>query len=525
MPKVLIADKMSPRAAEIFAERGVEVDVIPGLDRDQLIACIGDYDGLAVRSSTKVTAKVLAAAKNLKVIGRAGIGIDNIDLNAATAAGVVVMNTPFGNSITTAEHAIAMILSLARQIPQANASTHAGKWEKSKFMGVELMGKVLGIIGCGNIGAVVADRAQGLKMRVIAFDPFLSPERAAELGVEKVELDDMLARADFISLHTPLTDATRNIIDAAAIQKMKKGVRIINCARGGLIVEADLKAGLENGHIAGAGLDVLSDEPATDNMLFGMDSVIVTPHLGASTTEAQEKVAVQVAEQMADYLVSGAVTNALNMPSVTAEEAPRLRPYMKLAEQLGSFAGQVTESGLNAVIIEYEGHAAELNTKPLTAIVLQGLLSPLMESVNMVNAPVIARERDIDVSEVTHERASAYQTLIKLTIKTEAQTRSVAGTLFAGERPRIVEIKDIPIDAALGPNMLFITNKDKPGFIGALGTTLGDAGINIATFHLGRAAQGGDAIALIEVDQAPIDSVMQSICRLPQVVQVKALSF
>ncbi len=525
MPKVLIADKMSPRAAEIFAERGVQVDVIPGLDRDQLIACIGDYDGLAVRSSTKVTAKVLAAAKNLKVIGRAGIGIDNIDLNAATAAGVVVMNTPFGNSITTAEHAIAMILSLARQIPQANASTHAGKWEKSKFMGVELMGKVLGIIGCGNIGAVVADRAQGLKMRVIAFDPFLSPERAAELGVEKVELDDMLARADFISLHTPLTDATRNIIDAAAIQKMKKGVRIINCARGGLIVEADLKAGLENGHIAGAGLDVLSDEPATDNMLFGMDSVIVTPHLGASTTEAQEKVAVQVAEQMADYLVSGAVTNALNMPSVTAEEAPRLRPYMKLAEQLGSFAGQVTESGLDAVIIEYEGHAAELNTKPLTAIVLQGLLSPLMESVNMVNAPVIARERDIDVSEVTHERASAYQTLIKLTIKTEAQTRSVAGTLFAGERPRIVEIKDIPIDAALGPNMLFITNKDKPGFIGALGTTLGDAGINIATFHLGRAAQGGDAIALIEVDQAPIDSVMQSICRLPQVVQVKALSF
>ncbi len=525
MPKVLIADKMSPRAAEIFAERGVQVDVIPGLDRDQLIACIGDYDGLAVRSSTKVTAKVLAAAKNLKVIGRAGIGIDNIDLNAATAAGVVVMNTPFGNSITTAEHAIAMILSLARQIPQANASTHAGKWEKSKFMGVELMGKVLGIIGCGNIGAVVADRAQGLKMRVIAFDPFLSPERAAELGVEKVELDDMLARADFISLHTPLTDATRNIIDAAAIQKMKKGVRIINCARGGLIVEADLKAGLENGHIAGAGLDVLSDEPATDNMLFGMDSVIVTPHLGASTTEAQEKVAVQVAEQMADYLVSGAVTNALNMPSVTAEEAPRLRPYMKLAEQLGSFAGQVTESGLDAVIIEYEGHAAELNTKPLTAIVLQGLLSPLMESVNMVNAPVIARERDIDVSEVTHERASAYQTLIKLTIKTEAQTRSVAGTLFAGERPRIVEIKDIPIDAALGPNMLFITNKDKPGFIGALGTTLGDAGINIATFHLGRAAQGGDAIALIEVDQAPIDSVMQSICSLPQVVQVKALSF
>jgi D-3-phosphoglycerate dehydrogenase len=525
MPKVLIADKMSPLAAEIFEARGVDVDVKPGMSPDQLIACIGDYDGLAVRSATKATAKVLAAAKNLKVIGRAGIGVDNIDVPAATAAGVCVMNTPFGNSITTAEHTIAMIMALSRQIPHANASTHAGKWEKSKFMGVEIMAKVLGIIGCGNIGAVVADRAQGLKMRVIAYDPYLSPERAGELGVEKVELDDLLARADFISLHTPLTDATRDIINAESIAKMKPGVRIVNCARGGLIVEEDLKAGLESGQIAAAGLDVFAHEPATESPLFGMENVVATPHLGASTTEAQEKVALQVAEQMSDYLISGAVTNALNMPSVTAEEAPRLKPYMRLAEQLGSFAGQLTESGLEGVTLEYEGNVAELNTRPLTAVVLQGLLSPLMESVNMVNAPVIARERDIDVTEIKHERAGAYQTLIKLTVSTQKQSRSISGTLFAGAHPRIVEIKGIPMDAELGPNMLFITNKDKPGFIGSLGTTLGDAGINIATFHLGRAAPGGDAIALIEIDGAPAGQVMQDIRALEQVVQVKALTF
>jgi len=525
MPRVLISDKMSPLAAEIFAERGVDVDVKPGMTPEELIACIGDYDGLAIRSATKVTANVLNAATNLKVIGRAGIGVDNVDVNAATAAGVVVMNTPFGNSITTAEHAIAMIMSLSRQIPQANASTHAGKWEKSKFMGVEIMGKVLGIIGCGNIGAVVADRAQGLKMRVVAYDPYLSPERAEELGVEKVELDHLFARADFISLHTPLTDATRDIIDAKAIAAMKPGVRIVNCARGGLIVEADLMKGLESGRIAGVGLDVFAVEPAIDNPLFGMDNVIATPHLGASTTEAQEKVALQVAEQLADYLMTGAVTNALNMPSVTAEEAPRLKPYMKLAEQLGSFSGQVTESALKGVTIEYEGHCTELNTRPLTAVVLQGLLSPLMESVNMVNAPVIAKERDIDVSEIKHDRAGAYLTLIKLTVTTEKQTRSVAGTLFAGAHPRIVEIKDITVDAEMGPNMLFVTNKDKPGFIGNLGTTLGDAGINIATFHLGRAKAGGDAIALIEIDQEPDEAVMEAVCNLPQVVQVKSLRF
>ena len=525
MSKVLISDSLSPRAVEIFRERGVEVDVKTGLKPDELKAIIGEYDGLAIRSATKVTKDLLSAASRLKVVGRAGIGVDNVDIPAATSRGVVVMNTPFGNSITTAEHAIAMMFALAREIPVANASTQAGRWEKNRFMGVELTAKVLGVVGCGNIGSIVADRALGLKMRVVAFDPYLSHERAVDLGVEKVELDELLARADFITLHTPLTDGTRNLLNAESLAKTRKGVRIINCARGGLIVEEDLKAAIESGHVAGAALDVFAAEPAKDNPLFGMDQVICTPHLGASTTEAQENVALQVAEQMADYLVSGAVVNALNMASVSAEDAPKLRPYMALAEQLGSFAGQITESGLKGVTVEYEGHVAELNTRPLTALVLMGLLQPLLDSVNMVNAPVIARERDIEITETKRERASDYQTLIRVIVETEQRARSLTGTLFGGEKPRIVGIEDVPIEAEVSSNMLFIRNEDKPGFIGHLGTTLGDAGVNVATFHLGRTAPGENAIALVSVDQKISDELLHRIEALPSVVRAKALSF
>ncbi|TAN78391.1 MAG: phosphoglycerate dehydrogenase [Magnetospirillum sp.] len=525
MPKVLISDKLSPAAVQIFKDRGIETDVKVGLTPDELKAIIGNYDGLAIRSNTKVTADVLAAAGNLKVVGRAGIGVDNVDVPAATARGVVVMNTPFGNSITTAEHAIAMMFALARDIPEANASTHAGKWEKSRFMGVELTGKVLGIVGCGNIGAIVADRAQGLRMRVIAYDPFLSVERAKELNVEKVELDELFPRADFITLHTPLTDATRNIIDAKAMARMKKGVRIINCARGGLVVEEDLKVAIESGHVAGAALDVFKVEPAKDNGLFGNDKVVCTPHLGASTSEAQENVALQVAEQMADYLLTGAVTNAINMPSVSAEDAPKLRPYMTLSNQLGSFAGQLTETGIKDVKIEYLGHVATLNTKPLTAIVLEGLLKPMNEAVNMVNAPVIAKERNIKVSEVKSETEGDYHTLIRLTVVTDQRERSVAGTLFGGDKARLVDIKGIPIEAELGPNMLYVTNQDKPGFIGSLGTVLGQAGVNIATFHLGRSEAGGDAILLTQVDQPVSAELLEKVRALPQVVQAKSLRF
>jgi D-3-phosphoglycerate dehydrogenase / 2-oxoglutarate reductase len=525
MTRVLIADDLSPRAAEIFRERGIEADVKVGLTPAELESVIAGYDGLAVRSATKATAKIIAAATRLKVIGRAGIGVDNVDILAATQRGIVVMNTPHGNSVTTAEHAIAMMFALARQIPAADFSTQAGKWEKSRFVGVELMGKVLGIVGCGNIGSIVADRAQGLKMKVIAFDPYLSDDRAKDLNVEKVSLDQLFARADFITLHTPLTDGTRHMINAGAIAKMKPGVRIINCARGELVVEEDLKAALASGHVAGLALDVFAVEPAKSNLLFGSDKLVATPHLGASTAEAQEKVALQVAEQMADFLLTGAVTNALNMPSVTAEEAPRLKPYMALAQQLGSFAGQMTHSGLKAVKIEYEGHAAELNTRPLTAVALAGLLGPLLDSVNMVNAPVIARERNIEVSEIKHSRPSDYQTLIRLTVTTDRQSRDVAGTLFGGDKPRLVQIKGIAVEAELGRHMLYVTNRDKPGFIGRLGTLLGAEGVNIATFHLGRSGPGEDAIALIEVDERLDDALLARIRQIPDVVQATALSF
>jgi len=525
MVKVLISDSMSSRAEEIFLNRGIEVQVKTGMHEDELIASIGDFDGLAVRSATKVTNRVLSAAKNLKVVGRAGIGVDNVDLESATTNGVVVMNTPFGNAITTAEHAIAMIMALARQIPMADSSTQEGKWEKSRFVGVEVTGKTLGIIGCGNIGSIVADRALGLKMKVIAFDPFLTKEHAGDIGVEKVELDKLLIRSDFISLHTPLTDNTRGIIDATALAKTKVGVRIVNCARGGLVVEKDLEAALKSGHVAGAALDVFEIEPAKSNSLFGIENLVCTPHLGASTTEAQVNVAIQVAEQMADYLISGSVVNALNMPSVSAEEAPRLRPYIKLAEQLGSFAGQMTESGIKEVSIEYEGDAAELNIKALNAAVLKGLLSPLLEGVNMVSAPVMANQRGVDVSDIRHDRRLNYQTLIRLTITTENQTRSVAGTLFADDKPRLVNVKGVPMEAELSEHMLYVNNIDRPGLIGGLGTILGKAGVNIGSFHLGRTEPGGDAIALVEVDGEISSKVLQSVENLPNVVQAKVLSF
>jgi len=525
MPKVLISDSLSPAAVKIFQERGIEVDQKVGLKPEELKEIIGQYDGLAIRSATKVTKEILAAATKLKVVGRAGIGVDNVDVPAATSRGVIVMNTPFGNSITTAEHALALLFAVARQIPAANASTQAGKWEKNRFMGVELYGKTLGVIGCGNIGAIVADRALGLKMKVVAFDPFLSVERAQQLGVEKVELDALLHRADFITLHTPLTEQTKGVLDAAALAKCKQGVRIINCARGGLVDEAALKAALESGQVAGAGFDVFVEEPAKSNVLFGLENMVCTPHLGAATSEAQENVALQVAEQISDYLMTGAVVNALNMPSVSAEDAPKLRPYMKLAEQLGSLAGQTIETGVKAVAIEYEGHVAGLNTKPLTAIALMGLLKPLMESVNMVNAPVIARERNIAVSETRRERAADYQTLIRVIVESESGKRCVTGTLVAGEKPRLVNIDGVAIEAELTPHMLFVQNQDQPGFIGRLGTKLGQAGANIANFNLGRDHAGGNALSLVAIDAGIAPTLLDEINKLPSVVRATALAF
>lgn len=526
MPKVLISDALSETAVNIFKERGVDVDYQPtlGKDKEKLLSIIGDYDGLAVRSATKAMAPVIAAGKKLKVIGRAGIGVDNIEIPAATAAGIVVMNTPYGNAITTAEHAIAMMFALVRKIPQANQSTHEGRWEKSAFMGAEVFGKTLGVIGCGNIGSIVADRAVGLKMRVVAFDPFLTEERAIELGVEKVDLDGLLARADIVTLHTPLTDKTRNILSKENIAKLKSGAYIVNCARGGLVDEAALKEALDEDRLAGAALDVYETEPAKEHPLFGHPRVVATPHLGASTTEAQENVAIQVAEQMADYLVRGAVSNALNSPSVTAEEAPRLKPYIALAEKLGAFAGQLTESAVEKIEISFEGEVAALNTKPLVASAVAGVLKPMLSEVNIVNAPVIAKDRGISVSETSNDDADAYDSIIRLKLVTENQERTVSGTVF-GPAPRIVEIKGVDMEAAFAPHMLYVTNEDKPGFIGALGQTLGEAGVNIATFNLGREEPGVSAIALVAVDEPITDEVLEKVRALSHVMQAKALTF
>ncbi len=526
-PKVLISDALSPAAVAIFKERGIDVDFQPGLgkDKDKLAATIDGFDGLAIRSATKVTAKILEQAKSLKVIGRAGIGVDNVDIPAATARGIIVMNTPFGNSITTAEHAITLMLSLARQIPEADASTRAGKWEKNKFLGVEIFGKTLGVIGCGNIGSIVADRALGMKMKVIAYDPYLSDERALNLGVEKVELDELLRRADFITLHTPLTDKTRNIINAESLALTKKGVRLINCARGGLIDEAALFEALKSGRVAGAALDVFVSEPATESPLFGLHNVVCTPHLGASTTEAQENVALQIAEQMSDYLIRGAISNAVNFPSISAEEAPRLKPFVALAEKLGSFAGQLTETGIKQVHVSYEGIVAQMNTRALTSAAIAGLLRPMLQDVNVVSAPIVAKDRGIVVEETRREAEGDYESLITVTVVTDRQTRSVAGTVYADGRPRLINIKGIRMDAEFGPSMLYVTNLDKPGFVGRFATLLAEAGINIATFHLGRDSAGGNAIALVEIDGTVSPNLLAKVQQIPNVQQVKPLRF
>ncbi|WP_267347310.1 phosphoglycerate dehydrogenase [Sphingomonas sp. GM_Shp_2] len=525
MPKVLISDKMDPKAAQIFRERGVEVDEITGKTPDELKAIIGQYDGLAIRSSTKVTKDILAHATNLKVVGRAGIGVDNVDIPAASAQGVVVMNTPFGNSITTAEHAIALMFALARQLPEADASTQAGKWEKNRFMGVELTSKTLGLIGAGNIGSIVADRALGLKMKVVAYDPFLTPERALEMGVEKVTLDELLARADFITLHTPLTEQTRNILSAENLAKTKKGVRIINCARGGLIDEAALKQGLDSGHIGGAALDVFVTEPAKESPLFGTPNFISTPHLGASTNEAQVNVAIQVAEQMADYLVTGGITNALNVPSLSAEEAPKLKPYMALAEKLGSLVGQLAHGGIARISVHSEGAAAELNQKPIVSAVLAGFLRVHSDTVNMVNAPFLAKDKGIEVREVRTEREGDYHTLVRVSVKTSDGERSVVGTLFGNEAPRLVELFGIKVEADLDGPMLYVVNEDAPGFIGRLGTTLGEAGVNIATFHLGRRSAGGEAVVLLSLDEVVSAELLATVKALPGVKTAMGLKF
>lgn len=523
--KVLIADALSPTAISVFQDRGIDADVKVGMPADELVQCIAAYNGVAVRSASKITADVIANANRLKVIGRAGIGVDNIDVKAATVRGIIVMNTPLGNAITTAEHAISMMMALARKIPAADQSTQQGLWEKSKFVGVEIFGKTLGVIGCGNIGAIVANRALGLKMKVVAFDPFLSEERAVALGVGKVSLDELLKSADFITLHTPLNDKTRHILSAEALESCKKGVRIINCARGGLVDEAALIDALKRGHVAGAALDVFAEEPAKLNPIFGMENVICTPHLGASTREAQENVAVQVAEQMSDYLTTGAISNAINFPSVSAEDAPKLRPYIALAEQLGSFAGQLTDNPIKKIRLTYLGDVIALNTEPMTAAALSGVLKPHLSDVNMVSAPAMAKSHGIDIETVKRDSAQSLEREINVTVVTDVFERSVSGTLGLAGEPRFVSVRDIAMDFAVTEHMLFVRNSDRPGLIGALGTLLGDAGLNIATFNLGREAPGGDAICVVALDAPISDTLLQDVLALPHVLRARRLLF
>ena len=526
-PKVLISDKLSAAAVQIFKDRGIDVDFPPdlGKDTDKLAEVIKDYDGLAIRSATKVTEKILANAPNLKVIGRAGIGTDNIDKDASSKKGVIVMNTPFGNMITTAEHAIAMMFAVARQIPEASASTHAGKWEKSRFMGVELTGKTLGVIGAGNIGGIVCDRARGLKMKVVAYDPFLGEEKAQKMGVEKVELDELLSRADFITLHVPFTEQTANILSRENLEKTKKGVRIINCARGGLVDEEALADLLKSGHVAGAAFDVFKVEPATENPLFNLPNVVCTPHLGAATTEAQENVALQVAEQMSDYLLTGAVSNALNMPSVTAEEAQVMGPWITLAGHLGSFIGQMTDEPIKAINILYDGAVGEMNLEALNCGVVAGIMKRANPDVNMVSAPVVAREKGIQISTTNQDKSGVFDGYIKVTVVTDKRERSVAGTVFSDGKPRFIQIKGINVDAEIGQHMLYTTNEDVPGIIGTLGQTMGENGVNIANFTLGRADVKGEAIALLYVDEAVPAPVIAKLEATGLFTQVKPLQF
>ena len=508
-PRVLISDSMSSQALTVFEDRGVEAVQAGKLSNEELFDMIGDFDGLAIRSATKVTPELLAHAKNLKVVGRAGIGVDNVDLPACTKNGVVVMNTPFGNAITTAEHAMAMMLALARHIPQANDSTRASKWEKSRFMGMELTGKLLGIIGAGNIGSIVAKKSIGYGLRVQAYDPFLTEERADTMGVQKVDLDTLLSTSDIISLHVPKTPETTNIISASALNKMKRGSLLINCARGGLVDELALHTALTSGHLKGAALDVFEVEPAKDNPLFELDNVICTPHLGASTVEAQEKVAVQIADQISDYLLGGAINNALNAPSLSAEEAKILKPYLQLAQRLGSFVGQLTLDPIRSLTVTYGGDANALNIVPLTNQIIQSLLEHHSSFVNAVNARELARERNIDIIEAHNEGKDEYPCRITVGVETESLSRSISGTVIKN-RPRVIDVKGIELESELGEHMLYITNADKPGVIGSIGTTTATSGINIAKMHLGRDSNGGHAIVLLEIDETPREEMLDS---------------
>ncbi len=522
MKKVLVSDTLSQEGIDIFKNaEGIEVDVITNLTPDELSGVIGNYDGLAIRSATKVTADIIEKAENLKVIGRAGIGLDNVDVPAASKQGIVVMNTPGGNTITTAEHAISMMLSLARKIPQATSSMKSGKWEKKKFMGTEVYNKTLGIIGIGRVGSIVANRAQGLKMNVLAYDPFISPEAAEKMGIQLGSIDEVLSQSDFISVHAPMTNETRNLIDAKAIAKMKDGAAVINCARGGIVSEKDLYDALVSGKLAGAAIDVFEEEPTTNIDLVSLDNVICTPHLGASTDEAQRNVAIAIAKQIVDYLTIGDIKNAVNFPSVSGEILTLIRPYLSLAERLGSFESQLVKGGIEQVTIEYSGEILDYDVAPVTVAFIKGLLSPILkETINFINAPVIAKERGIKIIESKSSETTDFRNLISITVKTAKEERFAAGTIFGRKDERIVKIDKFILDVIPEGNMLVLYNYDKPGVIGNIGMTLGENNINIARLHLSREQVDGQALVVISTDSLLPEDVLKKMRDLPNVISV-----
>ncbi len=520
--RVLVSDNIAPKGIEILRKAGLKVDVKVGMTNEELKKCISQYNGIVIRSATKMTAHVIEAATNLKVIGRAGSGLDNVDKMAASKKGIVVMNTPGGNTITTAEHTIAMMFALARYIPQASQSIKSGKWERKKFMGVELFNKTLGIIGIGNIGSQVAKRVRELEMNIIAYDPFFNEETAKAIGIKKVSLEELFKEADFITIHTPLTPETRNLINRDAIALMKAGVRVINCARGGIVNEKDLYDAVKTGKVAGAALDVFEKEPLEDFSLSSLDEVICTPHLGASTKEAQENVAIAVSEQVVDYLVHGTIRNAVNFPSIPADQVQKLRPYLTLAEKLGSFASQVVEGGVREINLEFRGEASEITSEPVTIAALKGFLTPILEeTVNFVNAPLIAKDRGIDVKETRSLDAGDYHSMLSLRIKSNSEEDVVAGTLFSRKDPRIIRINNFYIEIIPEGVMLFIKNIDRPGVIGSIGSILGKNHINIARMHFGREKEGGMAISVVSVDEEIHMELLKKIKQLPNILNVK----
>ncbi len=524
--KILISDNLSTRGIELLRrQEQFEIDVKVGLKPEELKKIIGEYQGLIVRSETKVTADLLSSADKLRVIGRAGTGVDNIDVAAATQKGIVVMNAAAGNSVTTAEHTISLLMSLARKIPQAHSKLKAGKWDKKSFIGVELAGKTLGVIGLGNIGKIVASRAQGLAMKVLAYDPFITKEVASKAGIELGTLDDIFQRADFITIHTPMTDETRGVIGEAAFAKMKDGVRIINCARGGLVDEQALYQAIKAGKVAGAALDVFVEEPVPpDHPLLTLDEVVLTPHLGASTNEAQDSVAITIAEQVANYLSTGAITGAVNVPAVSPEALENVRPYLTLGEKLGGFQAQFFNQPVREVQINYRGEVADLDVRPITQAVLTGLLKGVSARVNQVNAALIAEERGLQVTESKALSAQDFTSLIEVVVRNENQESRVAGTLFGRGDQRIVNIGSYRLEAIPEGHMLIVCNSDQPGVVGCIGTFLGDHKINIAQLYLSRNKAGGTAMSIYQVDSSLDQSTLAELAKVPHVISVKQIS-